>query len=1012
MSAVFRIALTAWMLHAVALSATSTVPRSVLREQIADESLECSVRSSALVEYAKEMTKKRAPDFIDMCDMLLASCPEEQMRPRILSLKAEGLTRLEKPALAKRLIDSTLMALAGKDIDDKFLFHLYYQRGRAQRRIPAAENTLTKALGDYTRALEIAEEIEDIQLQTKAHDAIGYVHKVLRDLGSATEHYGWIMRLSDDEAERAQARYNLAGIYNYNPMMRDTALAYMMEARAVFERTGYAQKAATATLGIANTLRDKKEEAQAIVEYERALDMGLSRKNKVKCYEYLGQIAMNQGRVEDAMPYFNNALKLDKEGNKEREAYILSKWGKALVETGEAEKGLALCDSMLQVVLKDEELDAYSRATRLTDCYDCLAAVQFSLGLYREASLSRDKHDSAEIAYKQIVTEEEARLNMELVQYDDLREEEKRKVMDKQKDDQRKLLVLIVLLLIAFVIFITTRYRFARKQSALISTQRQQLQDRQAEILSTNEQLEIALNHKAVFLSNMSHEIRTPLNAIVGMSNLASKEDMADNARKYLRNIVTASSNLIDIVNDILDFSKLEAGKLEIAQEPFSVHDALEVAENVMRIPAEQKNLGFEFQSHPELPSHLLGDASRLNQVLINLIGNAIKFTLNGSVTLSAEVSPLPALPEWCPAPSQPNKQWFVVRVKDTGIGIPADKLEKIFESFNQGDQLKTRKFGGTGLGLSISKQIVELQGGVIWVESEEGVGSTFAFALPAIVADVQVEVAASPEDLGEIGPLKILIAEDNPFNVIVTEDTLNSELKDLTIGKAENGRVAFEKVRDEDWDLVLMDVHMPEMSGLEATSAIRKLPNDRASTLIIAMTASVLREETDSYLRNGMDGFVPKPFQVEQLISEIRRLRTSAPPVRSTLPALRILIAEDNPFNVIVAEDTLRSELPNVTIGKAENGKLAYEAVRDGDWDIVLMDIAMPEMTGLEATAAIRKLEDESKARTTIIAMTASVLKEETDHYLKQGMDGFVPKPFKVDQLIGEIQRAMETKG
>jgi signal transduction histidine kinase/DNA-binding NarL/FixJ family response regulator len=602
-------------------------------------------------------------------------------------------------------------------------------------------------------------------------------------------------------------------------------------------------------------------------------------------------------------------------------------------------------------------------------------------------------------------------LKMELFEYQDLREKEKRRIMDKQKDDQNKLLVLIVLLLIIFAIFITSRYRFTRKQSQLISTQRQQLQDRQKELIRANAELEIALNHKAVFLSNMSHEIRTPLNAIVGMSNLAAKEDMAEVAQKYLRNIVTASSNLIDIVNDILDFSKLEAGKLEIVQEPFSVADALEVAENVMRIPAEQKGLFFEVEGDSSLPQYLEGDASRLNQVLINLVGNAIKFTLDGGVTMKASVGSLPPLPKWCPTPSVQHSDWFIVRVVDTGIGIPADKLEKIFESFNQGDQLKTRKFGGTGLGLSISKQIVELQGGVIWVESVDGEGSTFAFALPALASSGGVNAEEAVSDDTEIGPLRILIAEDNPFNVIVTEDTLRSELKEVEIGKAENGRIAFEKVRDEEWDLVLMDIHMPEMSGLEATTAIRKLSNSKSETLIVAMTASVLREETDSYIRHGMNGFVPKPFQVEQLLSEIRRLKkeTKQPPKKApvTLPALRILIAEDNPFNVIVAEDTLRSEIPNVTIGKAVNGKEAFEAVRDGEWDLVLMDIAMPEMTGLEATSAIRKLPDPEKSSTTIIAMTASVLKEETDHYLQKGMDGFVPKPFKLEQLLGEIQRA-----
>ena len=223
---------------------------------------------------------------------------------------------------------------------------------------------------------------------------------------------------------------------------------------------------------------------------------------------------------------------------------------------------------------------------------------------------------------------------LEVLEWENRRKQRMQENQYKLQEERQTYLYAIVALLIGFALFITYRYRFTQRQSRLISTQRQQLADRQRELIKANSDLEIALNHKAVFLSNMSHEIRTPLNAIVGMSNLATKEDMTTGARKYLRNIVIASSNLIDIVNDILDFSKLEAGKLEIAEEPFSVADALEVAENVMRISAEQKDLTFTVDAADNLPSHLMGDSSRLNQVLINLIGNAIKFTLEGGVTL------------------------------------------------------------------------------------------------------------------------------------------------------------------------------------------------------------------------------------------------------------------------------------------------------------------------------------------------------------------------------------------
>lgn len=1004
------------LLMAMAINASAQgVNFSELRKVIHSETAPISDRLNALEAFSTELNSTNRVEYLEMADLLQPLAVTDADFSKAIILKAKGLNYnkdVELALKARALIDSTLNLSGVRSFDDYALFHLIFQRGRAQWRIRTQEKRWTKALADFQTALDIAEELGDIELQTSAHDALGHVHMSLKDNGTAVEHYSFIMRFSEDEEKRAQALFNLAFSYDDSPLTQDTALAYMMQAQEILARAGNQTKVGQAAVGIAKIHFNRKDYDAAVKEYERALTLVNNYKEQVTCYEYLGQIAQIRGRSEEAVLLFDSALRLNRESGGSRMVYISTKLGKAYVSLGEEEQGLALCQAMLDTVLSSNKYRGIGRATRLADCYDCVQTAEFALGLYRESADSRDRRDSAKEVYNLLLEERDAAFSTELFQYEGLKQEEKRLAMDKQKDDQRTLLVVIVLLLIAFAIFITSRYRFTRKQSELISTQRQQLQDRQRELIRANAELEIALNHKAVFLSNMSHEIRTPLNAIVGMSNLATKENMAEGARKYLRNIVTASSNLIDIVNDILDFSKLEAGKLEIAQEPFCVQDALEVAENVMRIPAEQKGLQFNVDADPGLPAFLMGDASRLNQVLINLVGNAIKFTLEGGVTMRAEVSPLPSLPAWCPAPEKSFENWFVVRVTDTGIGIPEDKLEKIFESFNQGDSLKTRKFGGTGLGLSISKQIVELQGGVIWVESVEGEGSTFAFALPALISEMKAEQEAEKVDDVEIGPLRILIAEDNPFNVIVTEDTLNSELKDLTIGKAENGRIAFEMVRDEDWDVVLMDVHMPEMSGLEATSAIRKLPNERSSTIIIAMTASVLREETDSYIRHGMNGFVPKPFQVDQLISEIRRLRKERiklqKPVR-TLPPLRILIAEDNPFNVIVAEDTLLSELSDVTIGKAENGKKAFEEVRDGEWDIVLMDIAMPEMTGLEATSAIRQLPDEEKANTVIIAMTASVLKEETDHYLKQGMNGFVPKPFKVEQLLGEIERVLE---
>ena len=991
---------------------------SLEKETVSNAGNSISTRMEAFRKLTTgELEQSNAEAVIEMSDLLLELPLSKKQKSDVIARKSVALRKSGQGLEAYALLTETI-AQTNEDEDD-ILAGLHYERGRTAPYVFSADQELlAKTLDDFNVALTYAVDADNTQMQCQVHDQLGFLHgNYLKDRATARAHYEFIIFNADDEVSLAQARTNLAKLSKPEDRIeRDTAIHYLMSSRAVFSRNGLDRKVGKATITIANYLREAEQFDEAKLEYESALKMGLKVGDQIICMEYLGLIANEQARYDDAERWLNQALVLDKGVNYGRSVYLSSKFGQTLVNTGRAQQAYDLCDSILQKLETDTTWSDFKKATRLTDCWDCIGKAQIALNRFQEAFDAFENRDRAEKTYRAIQDANQSKKKLDLYEYDTLRKQAMQENQYRLQSERQTYLYAIVALLIAFAMFITYRYRFTQRQSHLISTQRQQLSDRQRELIRANADLEIALNHKAVFLSNMSHEIRTPLNAIVGMSNLASKEDMADTAKKYLRNIVIASSNLIDIVNDILDFSKLEAGKLEIAEEPFSVKDALEVAENVMRIPAEQKDLAFTVEASPELPSHLIGDSSRLNQVLINLIGNAVKFTLEGGVTLKASMGALPELPKWCPAPAQSHEQWFVVRVKDTGIGIPADKLEKIFESFNQGDSLKTRKFGGTGLGLSISKQIVELQGGVIWVESVEGTGSDFCFALPAIPAEVS-ETETSGEALEEhIGPIRILIAEDNPFNVIVTEDTLKSELEGVTIGKAENGRLAYEMVRDGEWDLVLMDIHMPEMSGLEATAAIRKLSNEKSRTLIVAMTASVLREETDNYMRHGMDGFVPKPFQAEQLKHEIFRLQKDKNKAKNSgeqpLPHLRILIAEDNPFNVIVAEDTLRSELADITIGKAENGKVALEAVKEGEWDIVLMDIAMPEMTGIEATLAIRGLADASKAATTIIAMTASVLKEDTDHYLNQGMDGFVPKPFKAGQLIAEIKRAHLDQG
>jgi signal transduction histidine kinase/ActR/RegA family two-component response regulator len=372
---------------------------------------------------------------------------------------------------------------------------------------------------------------------------------------------------------------------------------------------------------------------------------------------------------------------------------------------------------------------------------------------------------------------------------------------------------------------------------------------------------------KHQFLANMSHEIRTPMNAIKGMTDIMLRRDPKPEHLEYLDGIKQSSDSLLIIIDDILDISKIEAGKIELEQEPFSVNELVENVHTIMQFKAEEKGLELR-KNIPAEEIRVAGDATRLRQVLINLLGNAIKFTHKGVVTTTLTASQL--------AEEQVELHFIV---SDTGIGIDEDRLDKIFKSFEQAYSDTSRKFGGTGLGLSISRKLVELHDGRMWVESEKGKGSQFHFVIPYQVAaplSSAGSTSSSERGVGEqLAGISILLVEDNHFNAIVAQEELEDAIRDVTIELAENGAIAVEKLKSGDFDLVLMDVQMPIMNGYEATQKIRALPNGKAETPIIAMTANVLKEEVELCYQAGMNDFIGKPFDTDDLLSKIQVLIT-----------------------------------------------------------------------------------------------------------------------------------------
>lgn len=389
--------------------------------------------------------------------------------------------------------------------------------------------------------------------------------------------------------------------------------------------------------------------------------------------------------------------------------------------------------------------------------------------------------------------------------------------------------------------------------------------------LQIKNQIEVAKKEKEVaertahlkqqFMANMSHEIRTPMNAIVGITRLLLEKDPKEEQLKYLNAIKQSADNLLVIINDILDLAKIEAGKIVIEQIDFSLRDLINSVHEIMVLKAEQKNLEFRLGTDPQIPDRLIGDPTRLNQILINLISNAIKFTDKGHIGLYCDL-----------VEKNDDKLMLQFQVVDTGIGIAEDYVEKIFESFTQAGTDTARKFGGTGLGLTISKQLVDLMQGNITVESAQESGTIFTVHIPLQVAKEQSTPDRkdhfTPDMYQQLSNLIILLVEDNEFNRMVAEDTLKELLPDIKIDIAENGEIAVEKVREKNYDLILMDIQMPVMNGVDATRFIRnRMPEGKNGIKIIAMTANVLQEDVQRYLDAGMNAYISKPFQTDDLL-------------------------------------------------------------------------------------------------------------------------------------------------
>ena len=554
----------------------------------------------------------------------------------------------------------------------------------------------------------------------------------------------------------------------------------------------------------------------------------------------------------------------------------------------------------------------------------------------------------------------------------------------------------------------TEEAQFATSIGNLVTLSYEAKQRREAEhaLMTAKEAAEFANRAKSDFLATMSHEIRTPMNAIVGMADLLSETPLNEDQREYVQIFRDAGSNLLSLINDVLDLSKIEAGHLDLDVVDFDLNDLVQRAAELVAVRAGEKNLELAYQIQPDVPTSLVGDPNRLRQVLLNLLGNAIKFTDQGEVVLRVERNP---------RADGPGNILFTVR--DTGIGIPEDKLAAIFERFTQVDSSMTRPYSGTGLGLTISRRLVERMGGKMWVDSELGAGSTFSFTAKFAV-HVHPASAVPPVQWEQVAGLRTLIVDDNTTNRLIVRETLAGW--GIPTSEAPGGEEALLELRRAaqtgvPYRLIILDVRMPKLSGWQVADTVSRTPS-LAGVAIIMLTSERRAGDQARARECGVVRYLTKPFRRSDLFNGMMavigkaalagnngvRPQTQEP--TAGMPGLKILLAEDFADNRRMMEFYFKSSPHQVET--ASNGQAAVEMFLRGSYDLVLMDIQMPVMDGYAATKAIRAWEQaRGRSPVPILALTANALQSEVQRSLEAGCTTHLTKPIRKARLLEAIQ-------
>jgi signal transduction histidine kinase/CheY-like chemotaxis protein/HPt (histidine-containing phosphotransfer) domain-containing protein len=692
-------------------------------------------------------------------------------------------------------------------------------------RIYHEQGNYPEALKNLLPALNTWEDTSDKRGMADSHNVIGVIYRNQGNYPEALKYYFRALELWEEVGDKpglAKAHINIGNIH-YDQHDYTAALDNYLLAFNIQKEAGDKHGLAMSHNNIANIHWYKSNLPEALKNYLCALKIQQRIGSELpiaNTYNNIGLIYGKQGNYAEALKNYSQALQICKTIGSKRE----------------------MANSYISIGLIYEGLGNYPEAFK-----NKLKALQIAEKIGNKALIKNFSLSLAE-SYKAVNDFENA------LKYYEIYHKIENEMLGEQAQKQ--------LTNLSFQHNLEQK----EKETEINRLKYVELESKNKQIAAEKEEAERQWHRaeqserfKQMFLANMSHEIRTPMNAIVGMTNLLLTESQSEKNLRYLNAIKHSSDTLLVVINDVLDLSKIEAGKLRLEAVPFDLYQQLELMREMFELKTKEKKLQLKIRIDPAVPRNLTGDPHRLTQVLINLLGNAVKFTQKGSVSIGIEIA---------------AKNQYRFAISDTGIGISADKLNSIFESFTQAESDTTRQYGGNGLGLTISQKLVELMGGKITVKSKAGNGSEFSFivSLKPAKSGTNILVKNKTEQLTKrLEGISILLAEDNAYNQIVAVDTLKKFIPKCEIAVAKNGKEVLQKLKAKDFDIILMDLHMPQMDGYEASQHIRKdFAENKKHIPILALTASVIRADIDRCLKMGMNGYVSKPFSPEQLIQEI----------------------------------------------------------------------------------------------------------------------------------------------